>query len=291
MQRIFASAAVLSVIALGITGCSTPAPVSSPTVTQAFEVNQQARALLPDSIKKSGVLRVASDLTYPPNEFTNANKEAVGWEIDLIRKVADRLSLSVKVINTHFADIFPTLNGNNADVGLSSFFDTAERRKQVDMVDYYQAGTKWAALKGSNLDPSNACGYSIAVQKSTYQSDVDLPARSQACQKQNRKPIQILGLNTQDEATEAVMLGQAKAFVADSTVTDFAVMRSNGKLITVGDVYDTSFYGMPVAKGSSLGKALEMVIQDLMNKDVYREVLSSWGVTDGAIGNARLNGQ
>jgi hypothetical protein len=63
-----------------------------------------------------------------------------------------------------------------------SFTINDERKKQVNMVSYFNAGTQWVTQKGNpkKVDPDNACGLNIGVQKGTVQVD-DLTARSKKC--------------------------------------------------------------------------------------------------------------
>ena len=289
MKRL-ALVSVMTAFLLALAGCSTTGALTpAPSTTMVSEINQQARAALPADVRKSGVLRVATDATYAPNEFVDANDKPVGWEIELIKRVAVSLGLKAEVTQVTFDEIFGQLESGQQDLGISSFFDNSTRHAIVDMVDYYTAGTQWGQRKGSSVDPNNACGLKIAVQKDSYQFDVDLPARSKTCVDNGRSAIKILSYNTQDAANEAVEFGQAAAFVSDSPVTQFAVLKSGGTFTTAGDVYDTSLYGMPVKKGSKMVQALTLALQDLMDKDTYRQILSSWGVQSGAISKVTVN--
>ena len=81
----------------------------------------------------------------------------------------------------------------------------------------------------------------------------ELPAKSKACTDGGKPAIEILKFDGQDQATNAVVLGQADAMSADSPVTSYAIKQSNGKLEASGEVFDSAPYGWPVKKGSPLG--------------------------------------
>ena len=281
---------LVSTVLLAVSACSSPAPQPSATISKTPSSDAVARALLPSDIIKRGVLRVATDATYAPNEFVDSAGHPVGWEIELMRAIARKLGLKVQFTQVTFNDIFAAINSDQQDVAISSFFDTKDRETHVDMVNYFSAGTQWASRKGKNIDPDNACGLKIAVQQDSYQAMTDLPARNQTCLSQNRQRISIQALNTQDAVNEAVELGQADALVADYPVTAFAVMKSAGNLQLAGTPYDIYTYGMPVKKGTTTGKAVAKALQDLLDTDAYRIILSSWGVQDGAIGQVTING-
>jgi polar amino acid transport system substrate-binding protein len=254
-------------------------------------VDQAARDLLPAAIADSGKLIVGMDATYPPNEYKDAEGNAIGWEVDLMDAVAAKLGLTTEYQLAKFDNIIPSITGGKYNVGMSSFFDNPERQLQVDLVDYFTAGIQWAQKAGETaVDPDNACGLKVAVQNGTYQALEDVPARSAACVDAGKPAIEILGYDTQDDATAAVALGRAAAMTADSPVTLYAVSKSSGELVTAGDIYEVVFYGMPIAKDSGLGEPLMMAIQSLIDDGTYGEILAEWGVESGAIATAEING-
>ena len=117
------------------------------------------------------------------------------------------------------------------------------------MVSYYSAGTQWSTKKGNpnEVDPDNACGLRIAVQKATVQVD-DITARSEACTAAGKPAITIDQYDAQSDATAAVVSGKDDAGLADSPVMAYAVKQTNGQLELLGDVYDAAPYGYVVAK-------------------------------------------
>jgi polar amino acid transport system substrate-binding protein len=292
--RTLPALALLASAAVLLTGCvdnsaSSQSGPSSSAVASG-EQDKAAVALLPDSVKSSGHLTIGTDATYAPNEYKDAEGKPTGWEIELADAMAARLGLTTKYEIAKFDNILPGILGGKYDLGLSSFFDTKEREKQVDMVDYYTAGIQWATPAGKPIDPDNACGMKVAAQNGTTQALEDLPAKSTACTDAGKPAIDILGFDTQDEASSNVILGRAHAMTADSPVVQYAVKQSAGKLELAGDVYDVFFYGMPVAKGDdSVAKALQASLQSLMDDGTYGSILAKWGVEPGAIDKIGIN--
>jgi polar amino acid transport system substrate-binding protein len=113
---------------------------------------------------------------------------------------------------------------------MSSFTDNKTREAQVDFVNYYSAGNQWAAPAGKTVDPNNACGLKVAVQTATTEDTDDIPAKNKACLAAGKKPITKIRIDSQDAVNQAVILGQADAFDADSPITQYAVKQSKGKL-------------------------------------------------------------
>lgn len=293
MRTRYALPAVVIAAALALSGCvDNTASTSGSTSTAGGSTTAKdsaAIALLPASITSAGKIQVGVDATYPPNEYKDANGNATGWDIDLFNAVSARLGVKAVYNIAGFDTIIPNITGGKYDAGVSSFTDTADREKQVDFVNYYSAGILWAAPKGKNVDPDNACGLKVAVESGTTEEQVEIPAKSTKCTDAGKAPIQILKFDGQDQATNAVVLGQADAMSADSPITDYAIAKSKGKLEAAGKTFEVAPYGIAVAKGSKLGEAVEKAMQSLVDDGTYTKILKKWGVTDGALTKITIN--
>src|SRR3954452_23352558 len=155
------------------------------------------------------------------------------------------------------------------------------------MVSYFNAGTQWATKKGnpSKVDPEDACGKKIAVQKATVQVD-DITARSKACEDAAKDAITIDQYDGQDEATSAVVSGKDDAGLADLPVEVYAVQQSRGQLELLGDPYGAAPYGYALAKDQTdFAQAIADAVKSLIDDGSYGKVLKKWGVEGGAIGD------
>ena len=258
--------------------------------TGAFAAtNAAAVAQLPAKIKKAGSITFGVDATYRPNEFKDAKGNPIGWEVELVNAVAAKLGVKVKYVIATFDSILPGIKGGKYDAGISSFTDTKEREAQFDFANYFTAGIQWAALKGKKVDPNNACGLTVAVQTGSTEVD-DLKVKSDACVAAGKKAITPLSYDAQDAAVSAVILGRANAFTADSPVTADGVAQSKGKLALAGAIYGAAPYGIPVAKGSSLAKALSLALAAVNKDGTYAKILKKWGVQAGSVTSFGVNG-
>ncbi len=292
-RRLLIPAAIASAAALLFTGCvdNTVQPSTSAEgdTGASIAVDEAAVALLPAEIKDAGVLVVGTDAAYPPNEYKDADGNPIGWDVDLVDALGQKLGLEIQYEIASFDKIIPSVTGGTMDMGMSSFTDNAERQKQVDFVDYYSAGILWAAPAGKTVDPDDACGLKVAVQATTYEHTDELPAKNQACLDAGKPAIEILPFDTQEAAANAVVLGQADAMSADSPVTGYAITQTDGKLEAAGEVFDSAPYGFPVAKGSELAKAVQAAMQSLVDDGTYEQILSEWGVEAGGVDTIEIN--
>ena len=213
------AAVVVMAGALSLSGCSKgpragteASPTASSVAVSPAKVDDIA-ATVPEDIRNSGKLVVGVNIPYAPNEFKDASGKIVGFDVDLMNAVAAVLGLTVDYRESDFAKIIPSIDGGTYNVGMSSFTDTKERQKSVDFVDYFSAGILWAQRPGAGIDPNNACGKKVAVQATTTEETEELPAKSKECTDEGKPAIEILKFDSQDAATNAVILGQADAHV------------------------------------------------------------------------------
>lgn len=73
------------------------------------------------------VLKVGTDDTYPPFEYKNDANETVGFDIDLIKAIGEKLDMDVEFVSTAFDGIFNGLNAGNYDVVVAAVSMTPGR--------------------------------------------------------------------------------------------------------------------------------------------------------------------
>jgi polar amino acid transport system substrate-binding protein len=265
---------------------------SSGTPLPSVSADPDLAAKVPAAVSADGTISVGSDTTYAPSEFLAADGTTIeGFDVDLFDLVAAKLGLEADFATAPFDSIIAGVGSGKYEAGVSSFTINPERLAQATMVSYYSAGTQWSTKKGNpeDVDPDNACGLAIAVQKATVQVD-DITARSQACTDAGEPAIEIDQYDAQSDATAAVVSGKDVAGLADSPVMAYAVQQTNGQLELLGDVYDSAPYGYVVPKDQTdFGQAIADAVNALIADGSYAQVLEKWGVQDGAIPSAAVN--
>jgi polar amino acid transport system substrate-binding protein len=280
----------LALSACGSNSLSTPGASSKPTVAQTKEASLADK--LPAKIKAAGKIVVGVDATYAPNEFLASDGKTVkGMDVDIFNAVAQKFGVTAEWVPADFGSIILGVGGGKYDVGVSSFTINADRKKQVNMVSYFNAGTQWAVLKGNpkKVDPENACGLNIGVQKNTVQID-DLTARSKKCTTAGKKPITQIVEQAQAKVTADLVSGKADAMLADSPVCLYAVKQTGGQLEALGKVYDSAPYGFVIPKAETdFAQAIVDALKALDSSGAYKQALSTWGNETGAISDFAVN--
>jgi polar amino acid transport system substrate-binding protein len=262
------------------------------TTTAATSEGTGAASLVPEKIRSKGTLIVAADATYAPNEFIGADGKTVeGMDPDLVKALGEVLGLEIEVVNASFDTIIPGLASGKYDLGMSSFTDTKEREQVVDFVTYFTAGTSFYVKAGGPTIATLAdlCGHSVGVERGTVQAD-DANAQSDKCTAAGESAVKVSVYPDQNAANLAISSGRAEVGMADSPVAAYIVEQSNGQFELTGEPYNTAPYGIAIPKESGMAKPILEALKELMANGTYQEILTKWGVQDGAITNPQING-
>lgn len=287
--RIAACLVVTSLLA----GCATNEEGGTPDGWEPIVPDEvpEIAAMVPPEVAADGVLNVAANPPFAPFEFKNSRGDIVGVEMDLARAVAGVMGMDFRVDDMDFALILPAVTAGSLDAGASGFTDNAERRESFDFVDFLYAGVQWAAQPGSGVDPSDPCGLTVSVQRTTVSETDDVRPKSEACEAAGKEPLTVLAFDTADNAALAALVGRADAYSADSPVTAWAVERSDGELEMVGEMFDAAPYGFAVPKGSPLADAMAAAMQHLIDTGDYARILNQWNIDTGLLDQALINEQ
>jgi polar amino acid transport system substrate-binding protein len=292
--------AVSGVIALGLSlsACgsdsmsSTPGSGNTPVAAAAGGGADAALAAkVPAKLKSAGKIVVGTDPTYAPSEMLAGDGKTVeGFDVEVFNAVAAKLGLKTQYVPASFDSIILGVTGGKYDVGVSSFTINDDRKKQVNMVSYYKAGTQWVVAKGNpkGVSIDDACGKSIGLQKGTVQIE-DINARSKKCTDAGKPGIKQIIQDGQDQVTADVVSGKTDAMLADSPVGLYAV-KQTGQLEALGAIYDSAPYGYVVPKDQTdFAKLLVDALKATKADGSYDAALKKYSVEAGGISDFAVN--
>ena len=157
------AAAMLCVSFAGCGGSKNDAVSSAAEVKGSVDVSDV-------KLIKEGTLTVGMEIGYPPFEDKAENGDPVGYDVDLVYAVADKLGLEVNIVDTAFDVIFAGI-GTNYDCVVSAVTITDERRENClfsdPYIDSYQA---FVVKKGNDIkieSLKDLSGKSVALQDAT----------------------------------------------------------------------------------------------------------------------------
>jgi polar amino acid transport system substrate-binding protein len=265
-------------------------------ISEGVQPDPNAVALLPASYKEKGELTVAMDLHYPPTTFlADDNKTPIGLNPDIARLVAKKLGLKLNFVNTSFDTIIPGIEGGRYDFTATSMAPTPERLKVLDMIDYFNAGVSVAVAAGNPLGLSNdnLCGKNIAVTKGSSAQLKHLPNISGwTCTSQGKPAINGITLPNVQEALTQLASKRVDGVFYDTPALVWAQKQQPNAIAVLTPQVDTRtdhIVTVALKKGSPLTPALHAAVQSVLDSPEYQKSLSTWGLTDGAVTDAKLN--
>ncbi|WP_030232129.1 MULTISPECIES: ABC transporter substrate-binding protein [unclassified Streptomyces] len=260
---------------------------------------------LPKSIRDKGVIKVGSDIAYAPVEFKDNAGKTVGIDPDLAAAMGKQLGVDFQFENGTFDTLITGLRSKRYDIAMSAMTDTKDRQEGidsdtgkkvgegVDFVDYFTAGVSIYTKKGDDQGIktwSDLCGKKIVLQRGTVSEDL-AKAESKKCPK--GKKIAIEPFDNDQQAQTRLRAGGADAGSSDFPVAAYAVKTSGGgkDFQLVGEQVEAAPYGIAVAKNQTqLRDALKAALDAIIENGEYEKIMKKWGVTDGAIDEATING-
>lgn len=260
-----ATVATTAVLLGALSGCS--------ALTLTGDDTDSATAAAPEpTLVKAGELQVCTDMPYEPFEFERKG-EPVGFDVDLVQKVADRLGVDLAMVDTSFDDITSgeSLNKGQCDLAISAMTITGERARVLNFSSpYFDAAQALVVAQGSgyaSLD--DLAGQKVAVQGGTtgelYVTD-NAPADTEV-------------VPFEDAAAMATAMekGDVVAAVYDNTVVG-DVVKANPDLEVAAEFDTGEQYGMAVRRNGNveLLQVVNDVLAELKKDGGYDEIYATW---------------
>jgi polar amino acid transport system substrate-binding protein len=248
------------------TKSAVPRPASSAAATT--DLTQGARLVA------AGKLTVCSDIPYAPFELIDKGNggQLTGFDVDLMRALAERLGLAAEFKSTPFDAIIPSLAAGNCDVVASATTITEERRKKVTFTQpYFDADQSLlirAADKSQYTRLPDLKGRSIGVQSGT--------TGERYAKANTPQGATIKDFPGAEDLFSALASGDIDAVLQDFPVNKYRALKSAGRF-TVTETFQTGEqYGFVVAKDSKLAAALDTALAEVRESGRYDTVYKAW---------------
>lgn len=217
------------------------------------------------------VLRVGTEPTFAPFEFTDDKGQFVGFDMDLIRAMGKEAGYKVEIQNIGFDALIPSLQTNIIDCAASGMTITAERAKVVNFSNpYYTAGLLVMVQKNNNTIKGYADlkGKKIACQIGTTGENKSREAGGES----------VVAYNTNTEAAMELVNGGVDAVINDAPVVSFYLKTPAGKNCkAVGDILEAEEYGFAFNKNNTkLVKDMNKALATLKKNGEYDKLYAKW---------------
>ncbi|MBV2151994.1 ABC transporter substrate-binding protein [Kitasatospora sp. SUK 42] len=278
----------------GAPGASGPAATAAEDVVSGLSRSEAAAALLPEEVRKAGVVKIGASFTSAPSSFyaDQATKKAAGIDVDFSDAVAKVLGLTVQREDAAFETILPALDSGKFDVGMSNFGVTAARLKTVDFVTYIDDGQGFAVKKDNTAiqpvtDLVQLCGLTIGTSAgSTFETTLN--SKKNVCADAGKKPYEVKAFS--DAGALLTAIQQGRVDIEMSTING---LRHQASQESAGLRFLNEFHRLDVGfafkKGSTLTPAFQAAVNQLIKDGTYDRILKKWGVAESAIKESQIS--
>ena len=217
---------------------------------------------------------VGTDAAYAPFESQNDKGVIVGFDIDVVKAVAQKAGIEVKFVNTPWEGIFNNLNQGDRDLLVSAITITPERKQTMDFSSpYFDAQQLIAVKKDSKIAKfDDLKKLKVGVQNGTTGDEV-------ITKLQGKDSANIKRFESTPLALKELEGGGVDAVVADNGVVVHYVNNNSGSNFKT--ISDASFapeqYGLAVKKGNAeLLEKLNKGLADIKTDGTYNKIYTQY---------------
>ncbi|MCD8035966.1 MAG: transporter substrate-binding domain-containing protein [Clostridiales bacterium] len=253
MKKKLLALSLVAVMALGVfAGCSSSSSDDSAETEETEETEGEAA-------ESNGTFIIATDTTFPPFEFTNADGDFVGIDVDIINAIAEDQGFEIELQSLGFDAALLAVQTGQADGVIAGMSITEERKEIFDFSDpYYNAEVTMAVAAGSDISSyEDLAGKTVAVKTATNGADY---AKSIA----DEYGFSIVEFKDSPTMYQDVIAGNTVACFEDYPVMAYNIQQGAGLEIPEGMTAAGTDYGFAVAKGEN-AELLEMFNTGLAN--------------------------
>lgn len=225
------------------------------------------------TLVQEGKIIVASDLANPPFDFVEGTTPK-GFEVDLMDAVASKMGLTCEYLSAmKFDSIIPLIKqGGKADVGVSNFTITDERKQEIDFTDPYIDSNQGVVVKADSdkttAEALNADGVKIACQSGTT---------GEAWAQENLPKATIVSLDDPVQAVTGVSTGIYDAASADLPVMKYLCSNSFTDCQVAIEIPTGEQYGIVVSKSNpKLTEAINSALSELKDDGTIESLEVKW---------------
>ena len=221
-------------------------------------------------------LIVGSSATYRPFAYESPSKEIVGYDVDIIKAVAQKAGLQIKIINTPWTGIFAALNNGDVDLVISGVTINEKRKQSYDFTaPYFEARQLMAVQQNSTVKSlKDLAGKKIGVVTGSTGDDI-------ASREFGKTNSDIRRFESTPVIISELVNSGVDAAIGDNGVIAFRV-QEHKQLKTVSDAnFPKEYFGIVVKQGNkALLDKLNTALAAVKADGTYAQIYKKWFQAD-----------
>ena len=207
-----------------------------------------------------GVLNVGTNAEFPPFEFVGDDGEPDGFDMALVKAIAEKLGVEVQVENMEFDSLVASI-GSKIDIAIAGMTVTDERKAMVDFSDNYYEAVQYVIVPADSdiAQAADLEGKNIGVQLGTT-GDFIVEDIKDATASQYNKAVDAVN-DLRNGRVDAVIIDKNPAQVFGEQFKD-EVKLFDGESPEFG--FEKEYYAIAMPKGDeALAKKINDALAEL----------------------------
>ena len=223
-----------------------------------------------DAIRAAKTLRIGTEGTYAPFSFHDASGALVGFDVEIGRKVAEKLGVSPQFLEGKWDGLIAGLDGKRYDVVINQVGITKERQAKFDFSEPY---IRSRAVLVTKSDRTDIKSFADLKGKKAAQS-----LSSNFARLAQQSGAELVGTDGFDQSVQLVVTGRADATVNDNlSYLDFHKQKPNAPVKIVAEQTDADASGIILRKGNpALKAALDTALEAIKADGSYAVIAQKY---------------
>lgn len=212
-------------------------------------------------------LVVATSPDFPPFESLEGG-EVVGIEVDILKKVAEKMGMELDLQQMDFDSVIPGVQAGKFDVGMSGITVTDKRKENVDFSSVYFMAAQAIVVTADNgiTGKADLEGKKVSVQTGTTAEEYCMG-----------NGYEVLAFTANNDAAAALTAGKVDAWVVDNEVA--LAMAPELGLTVLDEAMTSEPYAFAFQKGSELVAPFNEALDALLADGTVEQIFQQYGVT------------
>jgi len=222
-------------------------------------------------VQKSNKILVATDATYPPFEYMDEKtREIVGFDIDLMKAIAQKENLEIEFIDVRFEPLLEGMAQGKYDAAISAISITEKRSKDMLFSDpYFVSGHVITVQKDNTIitGKDSLAGKVVGVKTDT----------TSAIEVSKMYDVTIKAYVDYEEPFQALMNGKIDAVVSDDIFALSIVNENPTKIKIAGEPFTQEYYGIAVSMNKTeLLERINTGLKAVKSEGAIEELFKKW---------------
>lgn len=262
---------LLTTLALALTACKSDTTSGSAGTSSAGTSSTTTPQAASVPTLEGGVLKVATEGTYPPFTFRDEGGELTGFDVDIARALAGRLGLEPEFVLTEWSGILGGLQADKYDVILNQVGITPGRQESIGFSEpYAYSQAQIIVPQEGDFDPQSLADLSGRRVGVGLGSNFEQQLRDAG-------GINVVTYPGAPEYLADLAAGRIAAAYNDRLLVGYLIQRDNLPVRGAGVVGDPEPVGVAFKKtNTGLGEAIDRALGELRENGEYTEISEKW---------------